>query len=290
VEIVTVYGARLFAIWIYRFVLPGLFLMGLLWRLQTQPEINASDGLLCLSAAWLVMLLIMLTAALWKTPPECWTAQPEFMNKRWLSRSLPLLASSLMMTAMTSTGTIILEILHPSEAIVGSYAIAMQTSSLISLIGTSTNRYYLPMEVILLERRESAQLYRLMRQRFRLIGGIILLFLLSLGQWGHEILALFGTQFSDEWLALLIAASGASFSTLFADAPYCLQFMGHNRLVLSIMAVAVLLMLVMSVVLGQAYGAVGVAIAYAAPTALLFSAFQVLALTRLRRVFHSLPA
>lgn len=40
--------------------------------------------------------------------------------------------------------------------LVGTYAIAAQTGSFISLIGTSTNRYYLPLMVVMIDRRDSS--------------------------------------------------------------------------------------------------------------------------------------
>jgi len=207
-------------------------------------------------------------------------------RSQWLVHSLPLLISSLMMTSLTSAGTIILEILHPSEAVVAIYAIAMQTSGLISLIGTSTNRYYLPMMVVLIERRDHQALELLLQKRIRLIASFVTLYISVLCAWGTEILELFGSDFSAGWSALLISASGATFSTLFADAPYYLQFMGRNKVVISSMTAAAAMMVVLSFFLGWYYGATGVAIAYALPTAALFSYLKWYASRHFRHSFN----
>ena len=76
---------------------------------------------------------------------------------------------------MTSSGVVILELLFPSGIEVGTYAIAAQTGGFISLIGTSTNRYYLPMMVVMIECRDKKAIQRLMNQRNWVVGGLILI-------------------------------------------------------------------------------------------------------------------
>jgi len=55
--------------------------------------------------------------------------------------------------------------------------VTMQTTALISLIGTSTNRYYLPMLVVLLERHDKLAVKKILHKRARLIAGFIVIFL-----------------------------------------------------------------------------------------------------------------
>jgi O-antigen/teichoic acid export membrane protein len=161
----------------------------------------------------------------------------------------------------------------------------MQTTGLISLIGTSTNRYYLPMLVVLLERRDHRAIKALLAKRMRLIACFIAAFLSIIGAWGQEILDLFGSDFSQGYQALFISAAGAAFSTLFSDSPYYLQFMGRNRLVVSLMSLAALSMIGLSFILGSRYGSTGVALAYAMPTMLLFSSLKWLANRHMRNLF-----
>jgi len=173
--------------------------------------------------------------------------------------------------------------------VVGTYAVAMQTAGLISLIGTSTNRYYLPMLVVLLERRDQSAIKALLGKRMRLIACFIVVFLGIIGVCGQEILNLFGSDFSQGYQALFISAAGAAFSTLFSDSPYYLQFMGRNRLVVSLMSLAALSMVGLSFILGSRYGATGVALAYAVPTMLLFSSLKWLSNRHMRKLFRPAP-
>lgn len=274
-EVITVYGKQIQALALYRFFLPTVFLLLISGVRYFQHGMTAVSAVLCFGAAWCLTLILMLVTVRAASPTELRQVKPDTKGRRWwLKKSLPLLISSVMMTVLTSAGTIILEVLYPSQAVVGTYAVAMQTAGLISLIGTSTNRYYLPMLVVLLERRDQSAIKVLLAKRTQLIAYFIAVFLGIIGIWGQEILDLFGSDFSQGYQALLICAAGAGFSTLFSDSPYYLQFMGRNRLVVSLMSLAALGMSTLAFVLGSPYGATGVALAYAVPTILLFSCLK----------------
>jgi O-antigen/teichoic acid export membrane protein len=216
-------------------------------------------------------------------PVEVKKSIPLQHGKKWLSRSLPLVLSSLMLTVMTSSGVVILELLFPSGIEVGTYAIAAQTGSFISLIGTSTNRYYLPMMVVMIERRDKQSIQHLMNKRTRVLGGLILMLLAILAFSGHKILGLFGDQFGAGYNTVLIIAAGASISALYADIPYYLQFMGFHRAVLSLTMLATVSMVVFGFLLGAEYGVAGVALAYMIPVVFLFIILRIMLLLRFRQ-------
>jgi O-antigen/teichoic acid export membrane protein len=184
---------------------------------------------------------------------------------------------------MTSSGVVILELLFPSGLEVGIYAVAAQTGGFISLIGTSTNRYYLPMMVVLVEHKDKAGIQRLMKQRTLVVGSVILSLYAVIAFFGQPLLNLFGSQFNSGYLTLVIIATGASFSALFADIPYYLQFMGFNRIVLSSTLIAVVTMVTLAFYLGKLFGIVGVAIAYMLPVVLLFINFRIIVEVHFRR-------
>lgn len=286
IEVITVFGVQILALALYRFFLPAVFLLLIIGLDDFQFEVTAVSAVLCFGSAWCLTLILMMITARAASPSAVREVKADSKGRRWwLKKSLPLLISSLMMTVLTSAGTIILEVLYPSQAVVGTYAVAIQTTGLISLIGTSTNRYYLPMLVVLLERRDQRAIKKLLGKRMRLIACFILVFLSIIGAWGQEILGLFGSDFSQGYRALFITAAGAAFSTLFSDSPYYLQFMGRNRLVVSLISLAAISMIGLSFVLGSRYGASGVALAYALPTMLLFSGLKWQASRHMRKMF-----
>jgi O-antigen/teichoic acid export membrane protein len=275
---------------LYRVFLPAVFLLLITGMHYLQFGMTAVSVVLCFGVAWCLTLILMLITVRAASPTELRWVKPDSKGRRWwLKKSLPLLLSSVMMTVLTSAGTIILEVLHPSQAVVGTYAVAMQTAGLISLIGTSTNRYYLPMLVVLLERRDQSAIKALLGKRMQLIACFIVVFLGIIGVWGQEILSLFGSDFSQGYQALFITAAGAAFSTLFSDSPYYLQFMGRNRLVVSLMSLAAISMIGLSFILGFRYGATGVALAYAVPTMLLFSSLKWLSNRHMHNLFWPAP-
>lgn len=284
VETLAVLGAFLISVLVYRLFLPGIYLLSLTVLLASTIKPSAEAAVICLGTSWALAFIILWAINHTLTPYAARHASAEFRIKKWLSRSLPLVMNSLMMSMMTSGGVVIMELIHPSGLEVGIYAVAAQTGGFISLIGTSTNRYFLPMIVVMMERRDSAGLRAIIHKKSAIVGGLILSLLVVIFFYGEAILDLFGNQFGQGYLTLLIIACGASFSALFADVPYYLQFMGRHRLVLRLTLLAVLSMWMISALLGPGFGPVGVAIAYAAPVIVLFSSLRIVAAIHLKRL------
>jgi len=284
VEIVTVFGFQILAMVLYRFFLPVSFIAFIFGLQQTDFQLSASSSVICLGLAW-CLTFALLTLITYRTCPKLLRQVNGSSQDRlkWINRALPLLIYSLMMTIINSAGPIILHALHPSGFQVGLFAVVMQTSALVVLIGTSTNRYYLPMLMVLLERRDAKGAKSLLFKRIQLISGLITIYIGTIFALGADILELFGPEFVDGYLALCICTLGASITTLFSDSPYYLQFMGQSRLVVWLTATTTACMLIMSTVLSQHYGATGVAVAYATPIVLLYSCFKLIANQHMRR-------
>jgi len=284
VEIVTVFGFQILAMALYRFFLPVSFIAFIFVLQKTDFLLSASSSVICLGLAWSLTFVLLVLITYRTCPKLLWQVNANSQDRlKWINRALPLLVYSLMMTIINSAGPIILHALHPSGFQVGLFAVVMQTSALVVLIGTSTNRYYLPMLMVLLERRDAKGAKSLLFKRIQLISGLITIYIGTIFAFGADILELFGPQFTDGYLALCICTLGASITTLFSDAPYYLQFMGQSRLVVTLTAITTACMLIMSIVLSQHYGATGVAFAYAAPVTLLFCSLKLLASQHIRR-------
>ncbi|MDD5322147.1 MAG: oligosaccharide flippase family protein [Methylococcales bacterium] len=283
VEVIAAHGAHLLSMAIYRLFLPLVYMTFLIGLSFSSLELSALSAVLCFGFAWVLTLIVIWFIAKMLMPVEVKQSIPLRHRKKWLIRSSPLVLSSLMMTVITSSGVVILELLFPSGIEVGTYAIAAQTGSFISLIGTSTNRYYLSTMVVMIDRHDKQSIQRLMNQRTRVVGGLILILMAILVFSGQKILSLFGTHFSAGYNTVLIIATGASVSALFADIPYYLQFMGFHRAVLSLTMLAMLSMVALGFLLGAEYGTVGVAFAYMIPVVLLFIVLRIMAMLRFRR-------
>jgi O-antigen/teichoic acid export membrane protein len=282
VEVIAAHGAQILSMTIYRLFLPLVYVLLIIGLSFSSLPLTALTAVLCFGSAWVLTFTVIWFVTKILMPVEVNKSIPIELGKKWLSRSLPLVLSSLMLTVMTSSGVVILELLFPSGMEVGTYAIAAQTGGFISLIGTSTNRYYLPMMVVMIDRRDKHAIQRLMSQRNRVLGGVILMLLAILVFSGHKILGLFGDQYGAGYDTVLIIAAGASISALYADIPYYLQFMGFHRAVLSLTLLATVSMVTLGFILGAEYGTVGVAIAYMMPVVLLFIALRIMVILRFK--------
>ena len=283
VEVISAQGAHVIGIAIYRLFLPLIYCLLISgFSLGTLP-LSATIAVLCLGSAWLLTLILIWLVAKALIPAAVKQSLPLVSGKKWLSRSIPLVLNSLMLTIMTSSGVVILELLIPSGLDVGIYAVAAQTGGFISLLGTSTNRYYLPIMVVHVEHHDKKAIKRLINQRTLVIGGVILALFTCLALFGRILLNLFGSHFAEGYLPLVIIAAGASMSALFADMPYYLQYMGFNRRVLGSTLAATLTMVTLAFLLGKNYGAVGVAIAYMVPVSLLFISFRMMVTLHFKR-------
>ncbi|WP_049794578.1 lipopolysaccharide biosynthesis protein [Methylomonas methanica] len=274
-ELITVYGAQILALVLYRLVLPSVFFLLIIGLNKAQGTLTVETVMICFGSAWCLTLLMMLSAAHLTRPKKLKPVKADYQGKRWwLKSSLPLLLSSLLMTLLMTAGPILLAIRYPSPATVAIYAIAMKSSGFLALLGTSTNRYYLPMLMVLVERRDQAGINELLNKRTVFVAGFITVFLCLIGAWGSQILELFGPTFSKGYWTLLISSVGTAFMTLFSDSLYYLQFMSRNRLVIGLLSLAAIGMLTLGYSLGAIYGATGMAIAYALPTMTLFSVLK----------------
>lgn len=283
VEVISALGKHLLGVSIYRFLLPLFYLTLLIGLTFLGFPFTATQAVICFGSAWLLAFSIMWLSANIILPIEVKRSPPLIHKSKWLKRALPLVFNSLMLTVITSSGVVILDLLYPSGQSVGIYAVAAQTGGFISLLGTSTNRYYLPLMVVLVERKDNQGIQRLIHQRALIIGSLILALYIAFILCGQSLLDLFGNHFSGGYLTLTVIAAGASMSALFADMPYYLQYMGFNRIVLGSTLTATTFMLTFSFIFGKAYGPVGVASAYALTTLMLFTGFRIMAAFLLKK-------
>ncbi|HYE35940.1 oligosaccharide flippase family protein [Methylocaldum sp.] len=270
VEVVTANGGQIEAVVIYRLLLPITFLL-FIWLIflfdlpMTAVGVVSGYGL-----AWLWTLGAIHQLARFTMPEEAWRAKPSFLKIKWVRRSVPLLLNSWMLSVMAGSGVIVLELLYPSDAIVGTYAVAAQTGTFIVLLANTANRFYLPLTSLFMERSDGSALRRLMRHRLMVVGGLAVAFLTAVVTFGQAILDWFGPNFSHGYEALCVLAVGASINAVFSDSPYYLQFMKRSRSVFVSTSFAVVINLVLSFFLSERLGVLGAAYGYALSMCFLF--------------------
>ena len=268
-EVAAAYGGQLKGVATYRLLFPVLlFVLNaavFLW-LGVNGGVSAA---LCYGVAWLIAIAVLRGVTWNYVPAPVWQAQPIREPWMWMRGALPMAAGSLVLTMLAQTGVIILEINHPDEAVVSAYAVAFQTGTFVVILATATNRLYAPRISELLDRGDYPMLRRMALNRLLLIGPLTLVYLFLLVAFGRSILALFGEQYATEYPALCLIALGASIGTLFSLAPVYMHFTNRDRIVLAALVASVCLNLALCFPLSHYYGALGAAIAYAVPIALL---------------------
>jgi O-antigen/teichoic acid export membrane protein len=177
VEVVTANGRQIEAVMIYRLLLPTSFLFFVYLIFLFDLPMTAVGVACGYGLAWLWTLSAIHQLARLTMPEDTWRARPDFLRAKWVRRAVPLLLNSWMLSVMAGSGVIVLELLYPSDAIVGTYAVAAQTGTFIVLLANTANRFYLPLTSMFMERADGLSLRRLMRHRLMVVGGLAIAFL-----------------------------------------------------------------------------------------------------------------
>ncbi|QDU96861.1 lipopolysaccharide biosynthesis protein [Lignipirellula cremea] len=271
IESAAALGRQLAAVAAYRVLLPLclVLLNGIVFLVVG--ELSAMAAVVVLGISWMTALLVLgrlLESRLHKLAPV--DVVPQFDRANWAASSLPLLVQSLMLTVHGQAGVIVLELLYPNLPVVSQFAMAMYTGTLIIIVATATNRFYLSRAASLRARQDAPALRRLRRSRAWMMGGFAAVYLFAIVVFGRSILGWFGAEYVESYLTLIVIAIGAAVSVQFSTAPFNLQFQGRHGLVLIATASSTVFGVAASAVLGTYLGEIGVAIAYAVSTAGLF--------------------
>jgi O-antigen/teichoic acid export membrane protein len=267
-EVAAAYGGQVKGVATYRLLFPALLfaLNAAVWILLAASGVSAA---FCYGAAWILAIAVLYVTTQSYVPAPVHQAEPISEPGLWMRGALPMAAGSLVLTMLAQTGVIILELNHPDEAVVSAYAVAFQTGTFVVILATATNRLYAPRISALLDRGDLQALRSMARYRLLVIGPLTLFYLFVILAFGPSILSLFGPQYATEYPALCLIALGASISTIFSLAPTYMHFTNRDRIVLAALVAAAVLNLALCIPLSDRYGALGAAIAYAVPIALL---------------------
>jgi O-antigen/teichoic acid export membrane protein len=175
-----------------------------------------------------------------------------------------LVGYGLALNTIGQAGVLGLEFLGASEVDLSAYAAAAQTTSLVVVLATATNRFYAPRLSLLLERGDFASMDEMRRQRMRWVLPLIAAFLVAALGFGREILGIFRPEFVEDGVPVLrVLACSTAFSVLFSMAPTYLKYTRRTRLVLGTTAGAAGAQVLLLFALVPSLGATGAAIAYA---------------------------
>ena len=282
-EFVMANRAPIRSAFVTRLLVPGATLViGVAW-VSSHVELTPPRAVLCYGIGWLVGLSAVFWFLRQTTRPEIREAPPAYRTREWLVEVLPFLFFALLITVLAKVGVIILEIVHPQEAMVAVYAAAAETGGFIYLVAKSTDKMFLPDVSLLIERRDVAGMFAGRMRRWAWIGSICVLFLLTVFFFGKDILRLFGEEFVAGYPALCIIAVATSVWTMASIAPSYLTYVGRHRFVVIATALTVMAHIGLCIPLGYYLGATGAAISYAVPVIVMYVTMALMASRHLRK-------
>ena len=250
-------------------------------------------GLCILSQLWGVtgaviayILASVLTAVigftLWhRATPQLKGAEWSFETRVLLKSSVPLFFVAFMYIVINWTGSFVLGV-YGTNADVGVFNVACRTATLTSFVLIAVNSIAAPKFAALYRQGDMVALGSTARNSSKLMalmaGPVLLLFVLF-PEW---VMGLFGRQFKDGALVLLILALGQFVNVVTGSVGYLLMMSGHERLLRNSITCVAIGNIVMSMMLIPWLGLLGAAVSTAVSLAAMNLIFMILVWKRLR--------
>ncbi len=184
-----------------------------------------------------------------------------------LELSTPMLVTASMNFIVSQVGILILGIYRPSSE-VGYYSIAVKLAMLTTFVLQAINSMAAPKFSELFHTGNVDELFRVAKKSTKLIFWSTSPILAGLIVFGPFALSLFGNEFTDAYIPLLILLAGQFVNSVSGSTGYFMSMTGHQVKFRNIICVSSAINLCLSFVLIPAYGLIGAALS--AATCLIF--------------------
>ncbi len=247
---------------ISRIVIPGATIAAFLCVGLLRKPATGLAGILCFEFGSLVGLALCGIVFFRSLPKESLMATAERKPWHWLHRCISFAGFSILATMLIRAGVIVFEFTSVSEHDVAYLSAAIDTGCLVLMVSKSTDKFFQPQLSEILE-TQNFRMGRMIRTRRHLfVGTGCLLFLCMIAFFGKEILGLYGASFTVAYPGLFWIAVGTCLWTQFSLAPAYLNFVGMTRWVVSATAIAVIMLILLTAILGAAFGVNGACSAF----------------------------
>ncbi|MBA2346746.1 MAG: flippase [Solirubrobacterales bacterium] len=223
-------------------------------------------GAFILALALSVLLAFLALRILLPASPH--TRDSPVSNREIMVFSLPLLGG-MGFASLAARVDILLLGYWAATSEVGIYSAAFQTSAILALILGSLESVALPMFSEAIARNDTSGLQRLYVtvMRWALTGALPIFLIMII--FPEAILSLFGSQFTEGALCLIVLATGQIVNSATGTIHSLLLFAGHSKLVMWTTVSASLFRIVLGALLIPEHGMIGAAIAVASGSILL---------------------
>ncbi len=240
---------------------PGLLLAGIFLIYLFRPQhlsapvammVNVGAGVLALGIGifWLRQLL----------PSEIKTVKAEYASRTWLKAAFPMLVYGGMQIVLGQTDIVMLGAMRGAGD-VGLYAAASRLAYLLIYIIYATEAILAPIMSRMCANGETERLQKLVTRAVRISFWTVFPFSLVLFFLGEPILKIFGSEFTDAKIALMILAVGRLIEVGLGSSALLLAMTGSERTVAITFSVISLTNIALNAFLIPIYGFEGAAIA-----------------------------
>ena len=231
VEIATTFRSAIASTTIYRLAHPVLTLVWIAPHIMQ--GLTAEEAIGIYGGAWVVSLAILCVYMAVSAPKGLYSGRISVEPRSWLSHGIGFLGLSLLMTLLSQSAILILEIVKGDRAGVALLSASLQIAGLAIILQTSTMRIFAPELARRVAAKDLNGQRELLRRRGRamvVLGGILLLLVM---QFGREFLGLFGQNYREAYSTVVLLTFGNVVYIALGSAPVFLQFHGRHRLALA---------------------------------------------------------
>lgn len=203
-----------------------------------------------IGAIWLIKAL----------PKQVHYSPPIYKEKEWLRVSLPLLFMSGMHLILHQADIIMIGALLDTEQ-AGIYAVASRIAALVIFGLNAVNAIVAPMISEFYSTKQYQELQKMITLAARIIFSFALAMSLILIIFGEFILDIFGHEFIEGHMSLLILVVGQVINATVGSVGFLMTMTGHQNQAAMILGVSALINILMNTILISIFGMIGAAIA-----------------------------
>lgn len=210
----------------------------------------------------MAVITAFLIGAIWQSkflPTEIKLHLPAYNDRKWLFTALALLMIVGFNLISGRIGVILLGIFSKNEY-VGMYAAATKVSDIVVFALVSANAVAAPLIAGLYATKKHDELQRVLTSLTKGIALFTIPVALLLICFGRNILNIFGAEFSQAYLVLVILVCGQIVNSLTGPVGYLMTMTGHHNQAAKIVAFSAVLNLLVSLCLIPPFGMIGAAI------------------------------
>ena len=187
-------------------------------------------------------------------------AKPEYRTREWITTAAPLLAITVSQGLLLSADVLMIGAYRgTTEA--GLYSVAAQLVTVITLAINAANAIVAPLLAELYAKRDLQGMRDVLRISARSVLAYAIPVLLVLIVFGERLLALYGAEFRDSWLPMMILAVGQISIVAFGSVGFLLTMSGNERVASRAIVASAVLNVVLNAVFIPLWGVVGAAVA-----------------------------